>query len=496
MVLSLMVLTLPLGCGDDGGTADSGSTDSGIVDSGVVDSAYDGAARDTGPLYPHELPASADLGTDRRGYTVARSIIHLHSPLSHDACDGQDTLDEATGVGSAECLEQFRYGLCAAHIDVAMLTDHAPYINELPFEELLSAQPGDELIRDEGGAVIASRITCPGDGHQVMLTLGSENELMPVGLRRHVLVGADAEALNEAYDAVGADASDAFREAGALVLKNHPEEDSVAELGAMGLDGIEIFNLHASLDPRTRENLLGLNGADYIAETLIFLDRRRSLAPDLLFLSFFEVSDAYGLRWDGLIADGQDIVGIAGTDAHQNAFSQIMNDGERVDSYRRMMRWFSNHLLIDGDLTPDSIHDALERGRLYVAYEAFGSPVGFDFHAALDAATFEMGDDAPVGATLRVTRPSLPADHPQDPAPSIRMRILRSAPAGAVEVAAGEGATLEYVATEAGSYRAEVFIVPEHTRPFLDGRGDMLIHERPWVQSNHVRVVVVPAPVP
>ncbi|NIS32659.1 MAG: hypothetical protein GWN73_20390, partial [Actinobacteria bacterium] len=107
----------------------------------------------------------------------------------------------------------------------------------------------------------------------------------------------------------------------------------------------------------------------------------------------------------------------------------------------------------------------------------------------MDAETYDMGDEVPVGATLRVVRPSLPADHPQDPAPTVTLRILQSDPAGPVEVAAGDGDELTHVITEAGSYRAEVRILPEHTRPFLDGRGDTLIVERPWVQTNHIHAV-------
>jgi hypothetical protein len=410
----------------------------------------------------------------------------MHSPLSHDACDDQESLEEATGPESMQCLLNLRDGLCAVHVDVVMLTDHAPYVNEVAFEDMFSMQPGDEPVTDSTGALIASRITCPDDGHQVLVTVGSENGLMAVGLRRHPVEG-DAATRLTAYDGTDAAAIAAFREAGALVFKNHPEDLTPEELVAKGLDGVEIFNLHASLDPRIRADI-GIDASDYIAVLLMFLDRREHLAPDLLFMAFFETSPAYALRWDTLLADGQRAVGIAGTDAHENAFPDDLSDGERVDSYRRMMRWFSNHLLIDGDVTPDSVHEALAVGRLYVAYEAFGSPVGFDFFAESSGTLFEMGDEVPVGATLRVVRPTLPDDFPNDPAPTITLRILQSDPAGPVEVASGDVDELEYVTTEAGSYRAEVLMVPEHTRPFLDGRGDLLIVERPWVQSNHIHV--------
>jgi len=482
MVVALFALGA---CGDDDGAMDTGVADSGVD---AADTAVDTATPDTGPPYPRELPPASALGDDRRGKNLIRAIIHMHSPLSHDACDDQKTLAEATGPESAECLSHLRDGLCAVHVDVVMLTDHAPYMNEISFEEALLMQPGDEPVMDGTGAVVASRITCPDDGHQVLVTVGSENALMPVGLRRHVVMG-DADALGMAYDMPGPAGVTAFQEAGALVLMNHPEEDSIEDLLALGLDGMEVFNLHANLDPRTRSGLLGIDGADYLADLLDYVDRRNSPAPDLVWMAFFETSAAYSERWDALIADGQRVTGVAGTDAHENSFPDLMSDGERMDSYRRMMRWFSNHMIIDGEVTPDSVHDALAKGRLYIAYEAYGSPVGFDFVAEDAGTTYELGDEAPVGVTLRVLRPSLPADHPQDPAPTITMRILKSDPAGPVEVATGDGETLELVTTEAGSYRAEVRIVPEHTRPFLDGQADALIRERPWVQSNHIHLV-------
>ncbi len=472
------------GCGDDGS---GGDADAAPVDSGVaMDSSVDTALPDTGPPYPRELPPSSELGADRRGLTLARTIIHLHSPLSHDACDDQASLEEATGPESMDCLMHLRDAFCTVRLDVAMLTDHSPYVNQVAFEDMLLMQPGDEPVMDDTGAVVASKITCPDDGHQVLITAGSENALMPVGLHHHPAEG-DADAIGMAYDARSADAVLAFQAAGALVIQNHPEDYMVAELEEVGLDGVEIFNLHASLDPRKRA-LLEIDDSAYLADLFDYLDRRSHPAPDLLWMTFFETSPAYARRWDTMIADGQRVVGVAGTDAHENSFPDLMSDGERIDGYRRMMRWFSNHLLIDGAPTPDSVHEALAAGRLYVAYEAYGSPVGFDFYAEMDGTTYEMGEEAPVGATLHVTRPSLPADFPQDPAPTITVRILQSDPEGAVEVASSGDAELTYVITEAGSYRAEVLILPEHTRPFLDGK-DSLVKERPWVQSNHVHAV-------
>src|SRR5690606_32970693 len=86
--------------------------------------------------WPREFPPTSDLG-DRRGRAVARAIVHLHSPLSHDACDGMGWADGA--LADEACLASLRDALCALRVDVAMLTDHAPNVDTVPFEEAFLA---------------------------------------------------------------------------------------------------------------------------------------------------------------------------------------------------------------------------------------------------------------------------------------------------------------------------------------------------------------------
>ena len=91
-------------------------------------------------------------------------------------------------------------------------------------------------------------------------------------------------------------------------------------------------------------------------------------------------------------------------------------------------------------------------------------------------------------ATLRLMRPRLPDGFPNDPPPTIRMRILRSANMGRTEIASGTDAMLETTVTEPGAYRAEVWIVPEHTRPYLGREADSMIRDVPWVYSSPIHV--------
>ncbi len=448
------------------------------------------ASFDAGPLieyWPRALAPASELGT-RRGRSILRTTVHLHSPLSHDACDGEGWVDGA--LADAECLAHLRAALCTLHVDVAMLTDHAPHVEEVSIESALWLGAEDEAIRDTNGNVVAGRFVCS-DGHRVLVTVGSENSLMPIGLDRHP-DASDPAALQAIYDGDTPEAIATFRTAGALVWQPHTEHRPLDVLRTLGVDGLEIYNLHANVAPDIRQEDLGLPPTDFVPALLAFTDPRYRMPPDLAVLSFLSENANALAKWDALLAEGQQITGTGGCDAHENTFPMELPDGERADSYRRMMYWVENHILAD-EPTPAGVDEALARGRLYVAFEVFGSPVGFDFVAEDGAATFyDMGDDAPIGATLRVVRPSLPEGFPSEPPPTITIRILRSSAAGAVEVARGDGEVLEHVATEAGAYRAEVRMIPEHARSALSRglvRYPELIREIVWVYTNPIFVV-------
>lgn len=468
-----MIVPLLLACG--GPPAPDAGTDSGPRDGGP-----------TGPAFwPRTLPSTSALG-ERRGRSIARTTVHLHSPLSHDACDGAGWVDGA--LADEACLAHLRDAICVLQLDAVMLTDHAPHVNEVSLASALWLAEGDEPIMNDGGEVIAGRIACP-DGHRVLVTVGSENTLMPIGLERHPADPSDPDALRAVYDQGGPEGAARFHAAGALVWQAHTEGQTLETLRPIGLDGLEIYNLHANLGPDIREEHLGLEPLSYLPALLDFTRDHLRLPPDLAVLAFLTENEPSLARWDALLAEGQRVAGTAGCDAHENTLPMTLTDGERGDSYRRMMIWIQNHLLVD-EVSPAGIDDALSAGRLYVAFEVFGSPVGFDF-VADDAGTIrEMGEDAPVGATLRVTRPRLPEGFPSDPPPTITMRIVRSTAEGGVEVASGSGESLEHVTTEPGPYRAEVRIVPEHARAALGVKADSLIRELPWVYANPIFIGV------
>lgn len=457
-----------------------------------ADAGMDAARVDAGPIlpafWPRELPPTSTLGT-RRGRSIARATVHLHSPLSHDACDGEGWVDGA--LADATCLANLRAAMCTLRLDAAMLTDHAPHLDEVTLERALWLEEGDEPLTGPDGTIVAGRVVCP-DGHRVLVTVGSENALMPLALARAPIDSTDPATLRAAYDADGPDAVASFRAAGATVWQAHTEGRSLETLRALGLDGLEIYNLHANVGPDIRRDHLGLEPLGYVPALLEFTNERLRLPPDLALLAFLSENQPSLDRWDALLAEGQRIAGSGGCDAHENTLPMVLGDGERGDSFRRMMMWIENHLLVD-DASPAAIQDALRQGRMYVTFEVFGTPIGFDFHAeADDGAVLEMGDDAPVGATLWVVPPRLPDGFPSDPAPPLTLRLLRSTAEGAVEVARSDGATIEHVAAEPGPYRAEVRMVPEHARAALGARADALIREVVWVYANPIFVGMDP----
>lgn len=421
------------------------------------------------------LPDLAVLG-EVRGFSHARAIVHLHSPWSHDACDGEPLPD---GSPDQACLDDLRAGLCEAHIDAAFLTDHPAHAAAQEYGDLFHARSGDTLLPD-ASAPFANGIDCA-DGHRVTWLPGIEDELMPVGLDAHV--DGDAAARDATYNDGSTAGLAASAAAGAAVLVAHTEGRDPAwltELQDAGLVGLEIFNLHAMFAPDIRQDDLGLEPLGWVADTRPFIHPDETGEPDLMFIGVLLEQAPSIERWDALLARGP-MVGVAGTDAHQNALPLETRDGERFDSYRRSMRWFSNHLLVEGE-GPGIYEEALRAGRVHVVFEALGLPVGLDLYAEDDAGTYEVGGDAPAGASLVVGCPSLSPESPQGlREPLIETRVFKDG-----EVF-HEGCG-PVVTDGPGVYRVRVDIHPRHLDPFLGAEPENYDRAFPWAYTNAIRV--------
>jgi hypothetical protein len=407
-----------------------------------------------GTIFPAEGPVSRD-------FVDVRGLVHAHSVFSHDACDGE-AIDE-NGVIDSVCFDDFRRGLCQSQHDFVFLTDHGDRFDTTEYPDTLLFKPdlGDVLVNDGS----ANRITCD-DGHTALIMAGSENNMMPVGLEHHI---PD----RSLYGSQSQETADALHDAGAVILLAHPEDYDTAQLIAMPVDGFEMYNLHANT----------LLGAGFALDLLVRANDGDPGVPhpDLLVLALWSEDPAYMQRWGNVLASGKKIVSTMGTDCHRNTFRTILEDGERADSYRRMMISFSNHLRIkpgDNGIDDADLKEALAAGRLWGAFENMGYPVGFDAVADKDGTSFEFGGDVPVGATIRATMPTVRDLDPAKEAPSLRLRLMKAdaSAAGFVEVASSD-ADLSFVTTEPGAYRVEVRMLPLHLRQDLRDEDFRLLDE-------------------
>jgi hypothetical protein len=171
----------------------------------------------------------------------------------------------------------------------------------------------------------------------------------------------------------------------------------------------------------------------------------------------------------------------------------MLRDGERGDSYRRVMRWFSNVVLASDRSDPVAIEDALRAGRVFVAFELMGTPAGFDVHAENPGQDpVELGGtvSAAAGATLEVAVPAVLDLDPTLPSPTISARILHIPPGGEPTVVAeGAGPTLSAPLDAPGAYRVEIHIVPLHLSSYLGTLGPAYAEKtHPWIYASPIYV--------
>ncbi|MBA3451957.1 MAG: hypothetical protein H0T42_02530 [Deltaproteobacteria bacterium] len=442
------------------------------------------------PAWDRTLPSAAVMGV-RRGLTPARGIVHLHSPYSHDACDGMPRAVD--GAVNEPCLASLRSALCTTRIDYANLTDHDDSMADESFAALFSMRGADQPIL-RGGEQIASRLTCD-DGHQVAITIGGENDLMPIMLDRHV-AGTAAER-HATYNGNDATTAAAFRAAGGLVWVAHTESKSLETLRLVQPDGIEVYNLHANIDPTIRKDYLGLDSSGAISGAIEFADSNPGHAePDLAMLSFLSPNGPAIDKWHALLKEGRRISVTAGSDAHENAIPILLPDGERGDSYRRVMRWFGNIALVADPKNIDQVEQALGTGRNFALFEILGTPEGFDVGAATPGGqTIELGGTVSrtEGATLRVGIPRVLGLDPSLPTPTIRARVFWIDPTGPVQMIAEVDGAVDTQVSAAlsapGAYRVEITIVPSHLGPYLHDLGtEMAERELPWIYTSPIYV--------
>lgn len=444
----------------------------------AVDCAPSAGGREGIPAWPDRLPASTAFGAPR-GQLPRRAIVHVHSVYSHDACDeaAQDELERTNET----CLGRFRAALCQARVDAVFLSEHDRWLVRADsLAEALLFRDGDRRVTVEG-RLVANRLACG-----TLLFAGAENVLMPVAFDS--LPSGSREDRRAFYDAQSGGAAEAFHRYGAVVLMPHPESAPFERIAALRPDGIEIYNPHSNFAPKHRR-AQGLSRLGAYARLTPFVLRLTNDHPDLALLSIFAANHAAIDRWDALLTRRM-VFGFGASDAHENALPIHLADGDRGDSYSRMLPWVTNALLVAPPAGPAEIEAALRRGRFYTVLEAWGTPSGFDFHVRGQRGAVEMGSTVRFvpGQRLIVRRPvvhDLPAALSE---PGIRIRIYRIEGRSRT-VVAESGGSLDVPVPGPGAYRVEVGIVPRHLAPYLGAGDGHDLPEVPWIYSNPVRVL-------
>ena len=425
-----------------------------------------------------------------------RAVMHVHSVYSHDACDNAP-VDEA-GRPNEACLARFRRAICTARLGAVFLTEHDRRLVEADsLADALLLREGDRPVLIDG-ELRASRIACPSPGGALLFP-GAENQLMPIALDS--LPSGSREERRAFYDADTAGAADVYREYGAIVLMPHPEDEPLATIAALEPDGIEVYNPHANFAFKHRVHQ-GLSRFGAVWDILPFYLRTTRAHPDLALLAMFRANHDAIDKWDALLASGRDVFGFGASDAHENSLPWRMADGDRGDSYERMLPWVTNVLLVRagddrvagdrgaGDAANDAaaVEEAVRRGRFYVVLEAWGTPAGFDFRLDGPAGVAEMGSAVPFGPGQRlvVELPRVAGRAPAQPAPGVRARLYRIDGEGRT-IVAESGGRIEFVVRDPGTYRVEVGVIPRHLEPWLGGAG--YVREVPWIYSNPIRVI-------
>lgn len=430
------------------------------------------------PLWPDSLPPSAAFGAPR-GMVARRAIVHVHSVYSHDACDeaAQDEFERT----NEPCLERFRRALCQARVDAVFLTEHDRWLVRADsLAEALLFRAGDRRVTAEG-RLVANELPCG-----TLLFAGAENALAPVGFDS--LPEGSREERRAFYDAEGPDVAEAFHRYGAVVLMPHPESASLERIAVLRPDGIEVYNPHSNFAPKHRraQGLWRLGGFVRLVPFVLRLTRTH---PDLALLSMFHANHAAIDRWDALLSRRM-VFGFGASDAHENALPIRLADGDRGDSYFRMLPWITNALLVEPSEGPVGVETALRRGRLYAILEAWGTPSGFDFHLRGRRGAVEMGSTVRFvpGQRLIVRRPVVAGLTAALPEPQIRIRLYRIEGRSRT-VVAESGGSVDVPVPGPGAYRVEVGIVPRHLAPYLGDGDGYDLPEVPWVYSNPVRVL-------
>lgn len=435
------------------------------------------------------LLSTSVMGTVR-GQSFVRAITHFHSPYSFDACDSKG-LDGDLNPNKG-CLNNIKRALCINHINYTFLTDHVEHMAETDFNKLLFLEAGDVAVQ-KSGVDIANSIGCS-DGFPAVMAPGLEGKLLALGMENHIAGTVDQRKAVYGGDQA-AQQTQLETDTNAVVAVPHTESRDIAALITLQPKVIEIYNLHANLDPKLRKAYLGLKPFEHIAKFLNYLlDPFNELNADYLFMEYLQHAQVYFDKWNALLNANGHVTGVGGLDSHENIFSQKASDGDRLDSHRRMTR-FMNNLVLTSTNTIDGVKAAIVAGKVFFTIEGLGTPMGLDFYGAVNGVpTVEMGNAAVLaaGATSSIVF-KVPTVHPdfpgmdKDDKPEISAVLFHIVGGQEAIVATTTGSQIVYTNPPVGFYRAEARMVPKHLRDFVFSKKYADRSYR-WIISNPIKV--------
>jgi hypothetical protein len=228
-------------------------------------------------------------------------------------------------------------------------------------------------------------------------------------------------------------------------------------------DGVEVYNVYTN--------------AQQINPLVMFFDALWSYRsyPDLLFANFYSRPGENLRKWDEAItATGRRLTAIAGNDSHANVGISL-NDasgrpllGFKLDPYERSFRLVRVHAFISRDkpLSSESLLEALSKGHCFIGFDLFGDTSGFSFTASNGTENKIQGDEITFQNEARLT-----VNAP------VTSRVVLLKDGKTIQDDAGIKRK-DYVVTERGSYRVEVYL-PQLPKPAA---------EQPWIISNPIYV--------
>lgn len=227
------------------------------------------------------------------------------------------------------------------------------------------------------------------------------------------------------------------------------------------LDGVEVYNVFTN--------------AQQVNPALAFFDvlwSQRSY-PELIFALYLQRPGEALKKWDQALTKTR-LTAIGGNDAHSNIGVSVKDGsgktllGIQLDPYDTSFRLVRLHVLIEQGKTFDatSLIDAVRAGHCFIGFDFLGDSSGFSFEAESAGERRLQGDEVSLGTDTKL--------RVRTPVPG-RIVVFKN---GAVFLDENGSGSKEFVVTERGVYRVEVYLPQLGT----------LVADKPWIISNPIYV--------